>query len=68
MAKATEITVDVRVNIPDETICRCLRVLEMWMDDNPDKHVLVDKILFTDGYHHKIRIEDWEAEHGDIDT
>jgi hypothetical protein len=57
MAKATEITVDVRVNIPDETICRCLRILEMWMDDNPDKRVVIDTLLGDDGYHHKIRVE-----------
>jgi hypothetical protein len=68
MAKADKITVEVEVAIPDETICRCLRLLEMWMDDNPQKRVLVDKILFTEGYHHKIRIEDWEVEHGDSDT
>lgn len=62
MAKATEITVDVKMNIPDETICRCLRVLEMWMDDNPHKAILVDRELYTDGYHHKIHIESDGAE------
>lgn len=57
MAKAAEITVDVNVKIPDETICRCLRVLEMWMDDNPDKNIIVER-LFTDaGFSHKIHIE-----------
>ena len=57
MAKATEITVDVKVNIPDETICRCLCILEMWMDDNPDKNIIVER-LFTDaGFRHKIHIE-----------
>lgn len=57
MAKATEITVDVRVNIPDETICRCLRVLEMWMDDNPDKRIIVEQINGIDRIHHKIHVE-----------
>lgn len=57
MAKATEITVDVKVKIPDETICRCLRVLEMWMDDNPDKYILVERSFNDTGIHHKIHIE-----------
>ncbi len=57
MAKATEITVDVKANIPDETICRCLRVLEMWMDDNPDKRIIVDQRETETGFVHKIHIE-----------
>jgi len=57
MAKATEITVGVRVNIPDETICRCLRVLEMWMDDNPDKNIIVEQVNGIDRIHHRIHIE-----------
>lgn len=57
MAKATEIKVDVHVRIPDETICRCLRVLEMWMDDNPDKNIVVERIQGVDSFHHKIHIE-----------
>ena len=59
MAKATEITVDVKVKIPDETICRCLRILEMWMDDNPDKNIVVERVEEITGYHHIARIEDW---------
>ena len=57
MAKATEIAVDVKIGIPDETIRRCLRVLEMWMDDNPDKSIVVDVIPSENEYHHKIHIE-----------
>ena len=67
MAKATEITVDVKVAIPDETVCRCLRVLEMWMDDNPDKRIVVDTIPGVDGYYHKIHIEDRGADNGGAD-
>ena len=69
MAKATEISVDVHVAIPNETICRCLRILEMWLDDNPDKRILVDKKPYTDGYYrHEIRIENRMTEHGNTDT
>ena len=57
MAKATEITVEVKVAIPDETVCRCLRVLEMWMDDHPHDQIIVNREYDGDGYHHKIHIE-----------
>lgn len=57
MASAKSITVDVRVSIPDDTICRCLRVLEMWMDDNPDKQIVVEREMLTDSYRHKIHIK-----------
>lgn len=61
MAKATEITVDVKVAIPNETICRCLRILEMWMDDNPDKNIIVERLNGTEGIFHRISIEKkWE--------
>lgn len=62
MAKATSITVDVKVGIPDETIRRCLRILEMWMDDNPNKKILVDRVYTTTGFHHQIYIK--EADNG----
>lgn len=57
MAKATEITVDVKVNIPDDTICRCMRLLEMWMDDNPNDKIIVERKDTTTGFRHFIRIE-----------
>ena len=58
MARATSITVDVNVTIPDSTIVRCLRILEMWLDDNPDKQIIVDTIVTTTGYAHRLTIED----------
>lgn len=56
MAKATEITVDVHVKIPDETICRCFRILEMWMDENPDKDIIVDREYSGEYYTHRIHV------------
>ena len=34
-----ELTVHVGISISDETVERCLRILEMWQDDNPDRHI-----------------------------
>lgn len=63
MAKLPDcITIGVKMEIPPETICRCLRILEMWMDDNPYKAIIVDREFCTDGYHHKIHIESDGAE------
>lgn len=35
MAKFDEIKVDVKIGISDETIGRCCRLIEMWLDDHP---------------------------------
>ena len=56
IVKATKITVDLNVTIPDETIYRCLRILEMWMDDNPSRDIIVEKVYTTEGIRHKVRI------------
>lgn len=42
MAKVKDLTVTVNANltVTDETAQRCLRLLEMWQADNPDKQVL----------------------------
>ena len=58
MASAVNVTIDVKVSIPDETVCRCLRVLEMWMDDNPHKAIIVEREFTGSEYHHKIHIKD----------
>lgn len=58
MAKLPDcITIGIKVQIPPETICRCLRILEMWMDDNPDKNIIVERVPGETEYHHKIHIE-----------
>jgi predicted amidohydrolase len=57
MAKVTSIDVAVNVTIPDETVRRCLRILEMWMQDNPDSAIIVDRELTTTGYVCHARID-----------
>lgn len=48
---ADRLTVDVtaRLFVPDETIDRCLRLLEMWQEDNPDKYIEGKDILTDTG-------------------
>lgn len=69
MASAVNVTVDVKISIPDETVCRCLRVLEMWMDDNPERNLVVHRERYDDGsYHHSIDIEKQTAKIQEIQT
>lgn len=60
--KATEITVDVsvRMTVSDEMVRRCLCLLEMWQNDNPNKIIFCEKIPTTDGdrFFYSIREED----------
>lgn len=48
---AKEITVDVSVRmiVSDEMVRRCLCLLEMWQNDNPDKIIIRDTVHTTDG-------------------
>lgn len=46
--KNLEFTINSRVVVSDETADRCLRLLEIWMDDNPDKQIIVER---SDGRH-----------------
>ncbi len=41
MAKIDDLTINVtpRITVSDETAERCLRLLEMWQNDNPDKRI-----------------------------
>jgi len=34
-----ELTVEAKLTISDQTIERCLKVVEMWLEDNPDKFI-----------------------------
>lgn len=57
--KADELTVDVKakLTVSDETAKRCLKLLEMWLDDNPDADIICDTTMQKDGITHKFRIE-----------
>lgn len=48
---ADRLTVEVtaKLVVPDETIDRCLRLLEMWQEDNPDKYIEGKEILTDTG-------------------
>lgn len=45
MANLSDLTVTVSANltVSDETAERCLRLLEMWQKDNPNRSILTDK-------------------------
>lgn len=51
MPKVDELTVNVqaKVAVSDETAERCLRLLEIWQEDNPTKNIVVDCDAKGDG-------------------
>ena len=58
--KATELTVEVnaKLSISDDTADRCLRLLEMWQDDNPNKFIEVERICTELGMKTIFRIKE----------
>lgn len=61
MARVNELTVDVsaRLTVDDETVRRCLALVEMWLNDHPDAHIYGEK----EGERTVLRIRK-EAAHG----
>lgn len=59
MAKFDELTVEVaaKLTVSDETAKRCMALLEMWMDDNPDKNIVCDIVPCKDMKRRRLRIE-----------
>lgn len=49
---AKDLTIEVKasLSVSDETARRCLKLLEMWQEDNPDKFIQGERIATTDGY------------------
>ena len=39
MKSELTIEVDTRIAVSDESAERCLKILEMWQEDNPDKFI-----------------------------
>lgn len=59
MAKTDELTVDVvaKLTVSDETAKRCMALLEMYMDDNPDSYIVCDIVEHNGVMRHRLRIE-----------
>lgn len=53
-----EITINIGVRVSDDIALRCLRILEMWMDDNPHKTIICDTIQEADCFRHRISIKE----------
>lgn len=56
--RAEELTVEVKakLTVSDETAERCLRLLEMWWNDNPDADIIKEIEKEKDGITYKLRI------------
>ena len=49
MDQKLSVDVSAKLTVSDETAERCLRLLEMWQEDNPDKNIVVDCDAMRDG-------------------
>ena len=51
MAKGTELLVEIKAAliIPYETIESCLKLLEIWQENNPDKYIEGKELLTDNG-------------------
>lgn len=58
MAKELTIDVNARLTVSDEMASRCLRLLEMWQNDNPDKMIICDTVQTTEGVRFVFYIRD----------
>ena len=59
-AKGLTINVNATLTVSDEMASRCLRLLEIWQNDNPDKMIIRDTVRTTEGvryvfYIHNVR-------------
>lgn len=54
MARAGKITVQVGLEIPEETAERCLQILEMWLNDNPDTVICCEEVTTADGIYRRL--------------
>lgn len=63
MAKnALSVEITAELGVSDETAKRCMALLEMWLDDNPDKNIVCDLVPCRDMMRHKLRIEQLRQE------
>ena len=50
MAKSDfSVDVDVNLSVTDKTVDRCLRILEMWLEDNPQYEIVGEWLPLVSG-------------------
>lgn len=59
MAKIGDLTVEVRLSVSDETASQCLRLLEIWMNDDPDRMIECETVNYVDGERRELRVSKW---------
>lgn len=42
MAKIGDLSVNIGIEVSDETVQRCCQLLQMYFEDNPDKTIVLD--------------------------
>lgn len=59
MAKLSNMTVEItpKLSISDETARRCMTLLAMWLDDNPQRRIVMERVDTETGFRHRIGLE-----------
>ena len=59
MPKLSDMTVEVtaKLSVGDDTARRCMALLAMWLDDNPHKRIVVERVETGDGFRHRVGLE-----------
>jgi len=67
MAKVDELTVEVKANItiPTETAERCIALLNMWLEDNPDTVIRMNEQKRKVYYYYRLGEENNEIHNRD---
>lgn len=51
--------IKVTINVPDAVAYRCLRILEMWLNDHPECCILGEKVDVGGCFENKLTIKRW---------
>ena len=69
MASISTITVNIGLNITDDTLDQILYLLGIWQDHNPDKYIVGERVEEADGYRTTFKVkhfeEPWKGEQND---
>lgn len=56
--KMDGITININLDVSDETINSILRILEIWQNNHPEKRIVGENKLCEDGYKYFFKVED----------
>lgn len=56
--KSLEVTVEAKVTVSEEMARRCMRILEMYLNDHPEEEICCENLLYPDGYRRELYLRE----------